>query len=526
MQSPGDKNSKHTIIRPTRLIKPSRQRFTTDKSRRYKTTEEEDVEAVPTTVLPTLPATARPHLWEDGFQDDPDADIPIDLFDVGSMSTMRLMEISAMMHAMRPLTQGRSISRSAGGEVLNPYGGQQAGSFAVNDYASEFFGQTHVLPSLPATQSATKEIAKTQPAWKAILNNPVVRVVFGLLLGIGMIFLISRFVDLPTTVSILGRRLTTTQGVLFALLAAVSFIAAFSIRGMRWRLFLSRICEISTLKSIQIFWVAVFLNFLLPVQGGEVAKCLILKQTNKVPISKSLPTVAMDKSLDLMPALFIMAAVPFIPGIHMSPTLWIILSIVGGILVGIIFTVALMAWNRVAATKFIQTVLKVLPRGIGARIEGFALGFIDSLLAGASRPRTFIPAVLLTCLAITCDGLFAWFAFLTVGVSNMSFGTAIFGYITYTMFSILPNPPGQVGSNELAGVVVFSGLLGFPRTNVLARFVFSHPLAALIMTSMCMLCLGGLGISLTSATKMNVQKDDESKTTEQRAVAASYGSPR
>ena len=108
----------------------------------------------------------------------------------------------------------------------------------------------------------------------------------------------------------------------------------------------------------------------------------------------------------------------------------------------------------------------------------------------------------------------------------MSFGTAIFGYITYTMFSILPNPPGQVGSNELAGVVVFSGLLGFPKTNVLAMFVFSHPLAALIMTSMCMLCLSGLGISLTSATKMNVQKDDESKTTEQRAVAASYGGSR
>ncbi len=63
MQSPGDKHSKHTIIRPTRLIKPSRQPFTTDKLRRYRTTEQEDVEAAPTTVLPTLPATPRPHLW-------------------------------------------------------------------------------------------------------------------------------------------------------------------------------------------------------------------------------------------------------------------------------------------------------------------------------------------------------------------------------------------------------------------------------------------------------------------------------
>ena len=87
----------------------------------------------------------------------------------------------------------------------------------------------------------------------------------------------------------------------------------------------------------------------------------------------------------------------------------------------------------------------------------------------------------------------------------MGFGTAIFGYITYTMFSILPNPPGQVGSNELAGVLVFSGLLGFPKPSILAMFVFSHPLAALIMTSMSLLCLSGLGLSLTSATKLDAK---------------------
>ena len=247
---------------------------------------------------------------------------------------------------------------------------------------------------------------------------------------------------------------------------------------------------------------------MLPVQGGELAKSLILKQIKRVPVSQSLPTVAMDKSLDLMPALIIMAAVPFIPDVHMSATLWIVLGLVSSILLGIIFTVALMAWNRGAATKFIQMMLKILPRGIGKKIEGFALGFVDSLLAGASNPKTFIPAVLLTCLAVTCDGLFAWFSFLTVGVSNMSFGMAIFGYTTYNMFSILPTPPGQVGSNELVGVIVFGGLLGFPRTGVLAMFVFSHPLAALIMTTMCLLSLSGLGISLTSAIKINSQKDD------------------
>lgn len=505
MQSPGDERSGHKVIRPKRLIKHSQNFLATGKWRLYKKNEEQDVATIATTALPVLPITPRLQLWEDASEHDLDDDIPMDVFDVGSMSTMRLMEVSGMLRAVRPPMQGGQArpgnTLTAVDRVVHPYSRQQAGTRPFNNYAEEMFGQTQLLPSIPVTPGATQTTA--QPPWKAILNNSIVRVVLGLLLGIAMLFLITRFVDIPTTVSLLKQHLTTTQGVIFALLAATSFIAAFSIRGARWRLFLSRICKISTLKAVQIFWVAVFLNFLLPVQGGEVAKSLILKRTKGVPISKSLPTVAMDKSLDLLPALFIMAAVPFIPGIHMSATLWIILSLVSSILLGIIFTVALMAWNRSTATAFIQLMLKVLPRSIGARIEGFALGFIDSLLAGASSPRTFIPAILLTCLAITCDGLFAWFAFLAVGVSRMGFGTAIFGYITYTMFSILPNPPGQVGSNELAGVLVFSGLLGYPKSSILAMFVFSHPLAALIMTSMSLLCLSSLGLSLTSATKLN-----------------------
>ncbi len=489
MQSPDEKSARVTVIRPTRLIKHPHQFLTTDAWRRYKQVEEGNIETQPTAVLPSLPTTPRSNLWEDVPETDPDADIPMDIFDVGSMSTMRLMEVSGMMRAVRPLAQGGLTQKTGAISSI-----ATASMPAAND---ALFGPTRILPSLSAAQRSVQ----AQPAWKAVLNHPTVRLVLGLLLGLGMLFLLARFVNIATTVSILRQHLTTVQGGIFSLLAATCFIAAFSIRALRWRLFLAPVCKIGPLKAIQIFWVAVFLNFLLPVQGGEVAKSLILKRIKQVPVSKSLPTVAMDKSLDLMPALVIMAAVPFIPGVHMSATLWLVLSLVSSVLIGIIFTVALMAWNRAAATKFIQVMLKVLPRGIGNRIEGFALGFVDSLLAGASRPKAFLLAILLTAVAITCDGLFAWFAFLTVGVSTMGFGTAIFGYITYNMFSILPNPPGQVGSNELAGVLVFSGLLGFPKPSVLAMFVFSHPLAALIMTTLCMVCLSGLGISLKSATR-------------------------
>lgn len=492
MRPPGENLSERVVIRPTRLIKPSNSSLHTDKLRRYRKMAE--VEAQPTVLLPTTPV---PESMCAGQQDDPDAHIPSDMFDIGSMNTMRLMAVSGMMRAVRPpVEMDGSRTAAIARQPTIPHR-----PLTVSNHYQEALLTPPSMPITPGILQGTE-----QPTAKRLLNKPLVRMALGLLVGIIMLFLVSRFVDISTTISTLRRHLTTTRGMTFALLAAVSFIAAFSIRGARWRLFLSRICDISVFKSIQIFWVAVFLNFLLPVQGGELGKSLILKRIKRVPISQSLPTVAMDKSLDLMPALFIMAAVPFIPGIHMSATLWAILGLVGGILLGIIFTVALMAWNRAAATKFIRVMLRILPKGIGAKIEGFALGFVDSLLDGASRPKTFIPAILLTCLAISCDGLFAWFAFLTVGVTNMSFGTAIFGYTTYNMFCILPTPPGQVGSNELVGVLVFGGLLGYPKAQVLAMYLLSHPLAGLLMTTMCLICLSALGISIKSAIKINAQK--------------------
>jgi uncharacterized protein (TIRG00374 family) len=511
MRPPGEKLSEREVFRPTRLIKHPHPFSRTDKLRQYRKAAEEDVAAQPTVLLPITPVPAnspRPSLWETTLQDDLDAGIPSDMFDIGSMSTIRLVAISGIMRAVRPPTQ-TGASGAAASIAAPPTIPHRPLQTAPPYMSSSYKGTVWTPPSMSVTPGILQP--EEQPSWKTILNMPLVRTALGLLIGIGMLLLVSKLVDITSTVSTLKQHLTTSRGVMYALLAAASFISAFSIRGARWRLFLSRICDISAFKSIQIFWVAVFLNFLLPVQGGELGKCLILKRIKRVPISQSLPTVAMDKSLDLMPALIIMAAVPFIPGIHMSATLWAILGLVSGILLGIIFTVALMAWNRAAATQFIRMMLRILPQGIGGKIEGFALGFVDSLLEGASRPKTFIPAILLTCLAITCDGLFAWFAFLAVGVNTISFGTAIFGYTTYNMFCILPTPPGQVGSNELVGVLVFGGLLGYPKAQVLAMYLLSHPLAALIMTTMCLLCLSGLGISIKSAMKMNAQKAEKTQ---------------
>ena len=442
--------------------------------------------------------------------------ISVHLFDedISNQSTVHLMQLSGMMPAIRiPKQDAPENSQSAnGGKGLGdeegywPYGIQQTGALPViNLYGREPFGRTLPLSSVAAAVTAPK-IKSKPPAWKVFLNSPAVKVALGLLIGIGLLFLVARFVDLPATIAILRTNLATPQGVLLALLAGVCFLMAWSIRGVRWKLFLNPVGKVSTFQAIALYQVGVFLNFLLPIRGGEVAKCFMLKRNSDIPVSKSLPTVAMDKALDLMPALFIMALVPLL-GVHMDIKLWLVLWFVSGILISLLFFVLLSAWKRDSAIAFLQKMTGLLPKSIGSKVEGFATGFVDSLLAGASQPRIFIPAILLTLVAVCFDALFAMLAFWTIGY-HISFGVALFGYSVYNMFYILPTPPGQVGSNEAVGLLVFSGLLHIPATEVTAMFVFSHPWAAVLMCTTGLICLSALGLTITGAMKAQTSGED------------------
>jgi uncharacterized protein (TIRG00374 family) len=343
---------------------------------------------------------------------------------------------------------------------------------------------------------------------KSFLRAPKTKMTIGLLIGIGLLFLSTHFVNIPIALHVLQENLATPRGILLALLSGVAFLLAFSVRGVRWKLFLHPVVgnKVSTFKAIQLVLVSIFLNFLLPIQGGEVAKCLMIKRITGIPISRSLPTVAMDRSLDLMPALFIITIVPLL-GVPMDVKLWVVLGIVVGLLVSLISLVALAVWKRAAAIAFLQKLTSMLPKTIGDKIEGFATGFVDSLLMGASRPRIFLPAILLTCVALTFDGLFAMLAFWTIGY-YIPLGTAIFGYAVYNMFNILPTPPGQVGTNEAVGLLVFGGLLHLPATSVLAMFIFSHPWAALIMTTTGIACLSALGLSIAKIMRTPPEDSD------------------
>src|SRR5258707_10720570 len=110
-----------------------------------------------------------------------------------------------------------------------------------------------------------------KPAWHTFLGTPLVKGALGLLIGIGLLVAVSRFVDFSTTIHLMQQRLTTPQGVLLALLASLALVLAFSIRAMRWKVLLNPVGKVRSLTVLQLFLIGVFLNFLLlPSPPGQV----------------------------------------------------------------------------------------------------------------------------------------------------------------------------------------------------------------------------------------------------------------
>src|SRR5215212_10357861 len=156
----------------------------------------------------------------------------------------------------------------------------------------------------------------------------------------------------------------------FALLCSVAFLGAYVVRALRWRRLLTPYV-VSVPRAIAVYQVATFLNWLLPVRGGELAKSLLLRRSNGIPVSRSLATVTMDKAMDLVPAVALIAVLPF-AGLQLSGSLWaLLLSALAVVVLGSLVLV-LAAWRRdLALLVLTRPMAKMLPSVARERVEPF-----------------------------------------------------------------------------------------------------------------------------------------------------------
>jgi uncharacterized protein (TIRG00374 family) len=285
-----------------------------------------------------------------------------------------------------------------------------------------------------------------------------------------------------------------------ALLCGVTFLAAYVVRAMRWRVLLLP-NRVSIRQAAAIYQIAIFLNWLLPIRGGEVAMSLLLRRSTGIPVNESLAAVSMDKAMDLIPAVGLLALMPFV-GLQVSSSLWLVLA--GAMAAGCfgIGFLVLAAWRRNWAVALLARPLEtLLPGDARNRVRPFISGFTDTLMALFHRPRILLVAAAYTVVAISLDALFCLLAFEAVGVA-VPVLVVLYGYTLFNLSFVLPSLPGQVGSNELIGLLIFSGVFRVGRSGVGAMFLFSHPWTGLLMACSGLTCLSAMSLDLRSTFRL------------------------
>jgi uncharacterized protein (TIRG00374 family) len=327
-------------------------------------------------------------------------------------------------------------------------------------------------------------------------------------LGAGAILILA-FLKLVNVTAVLRRLEHLRIG--FALLCGLAFLGAYTVRAMRWRRLLKP-DEVSIGRVVAIYQVATFVNGLLPVRGGELVKSVLLRRSNGIPVSRSLATVSVDKAMDLLPAIVLLALLPFVR-LHLSRPLWVVLLSALGAAILVVLVLTLAARRRERALRLLTRPLAaVLPERVREQIEPFIVLFMDALLARVRQPRLLLIAAAYTAVAVSLDALFCALAFKAVGAS-VALPVVLYGYTFFNLAFILPTPPGQVGSNEVLGLLIFSGVFGVSRTGVGATFLFTHTWSSILMTCSGLLCLSLMGLSLRSALRLAADQPEARRRT-------------
>lgn len=320
-------------------------------------------------------------------------------------------------------------------------------------------------------------------------------IIIGIIIGIAFLGLWFLLVDINEIWSYLSR-----LNIFHLIIFTFFYIFAYFIRSYRWRLILKPIFTMKILESFSYFMAGMLINYIIPVRAGEVAKSFFLKKNEGVKISKSLPSIFIDKLTDLFPIIVIIILIPIL-SIPVGRTLtWVIAAILA-LYVIFLFVLIFSMKSPENMHKILMKLSFFLPNKFKLKLEEFFVSFIDGMGILKGRVKDTILIYILTIIAVLSEGFFVYMIFKSLGLQDVGFIKIIFGYTLMNLTYILPTPPAQIGSNEFMWVVIFSFALGVNNNLTGAAVATVHILTTIVIFAIGAISLSSIGIKLSEVLK-------------------------
>ena len=318
------------------------------------------------------------------------------------------------------------------------------------------------------------------------------------LLGLALLVAWLYLVDLEEV----GRTLSRAKWHL-VLLAVVIGLASGVLRAQRWRIVLRPITQVPLGDLWLINMASSLVNFIIPLRTGEIARSLLLKQRHRVSIATSLPTIAVDRSFDLV-AMLILGTFGALSGISLGDRLTTVL-LAGGVL--FLVFVAFVFFAILSGKRLLTIVARLLPSRLSSLVRERILGLLERFISGFTavgrRPKALAPIIALSLLSAVMDGALYYFLFASLG-SIQPPAIVLTGYSLFALTFLVPGAPGYIGSMEAFGSLVFSAL-GVGRGLAASTVVLYHATNVIILGVVGGLAMWALGLRPSTAVRSLVE---------------------
>lgn len=341
-----------------------------------------------------------------------------------------------------------------------------------------------------------------------IRNSNLYKVLFSLMLGFLLIIVWINFIDVDELFFYFK-----TINIIPVIPAIIFYLMSYFLRSLRLRLLIKHKTDIPILKNYCYILAGNFINYLIPIRAGEVAKAFFYKKNHSISWAESLPAIFIDKIFDTFAIFIVLLMIPFIT-ITLSVYLNVLLSLL--IVVFFIGFMILFAATKVDFSAFsdnekhsvfslnffinlikrsFNSIFLLFPHKYKEKFSNFIILFLEGVGIFKHHKLLFIPCLFYTLLATLTDSVFFFLMFKAFSV-DVYFTHILFGYTLIFLSYILPHPPAQIGSNELVMVLIFAIGFGLDENLVSAVMSFSHIITAVVIV------LTGLGSTAYAGIKI------------------------
>jgi uncharacterized protein (TIRG00374 family) len=295
------------------------------------------------------------------------------------------------------------------------------------------------------------------------MKKTIIRLIINTLIGASLIFLWVRMVPINEVFEKLSH---TDPSIV--IIGSVLLALGGILRGMRLFFILPE-KSISFKDSILITSLSQFLSFVIPVRLGEITKGVYVSTQANLPFAKSLVWIFLDRFIDFWVVvtgvllLTLSLNLPIPESIKTSITILTVLMTVG-----LVIAIYYPKLIKKIATAVIAILIITAIKKIFEKLTNFIL---ECLAVLPKRTDKQLIILFLTILSWIIEAAVWYLILMQLGITDITWQTALLGTLLVTLSFIIPAAPGYLGSLQASSVAIFSYLLGFDSVTVSAAAV-------------------------------------------------------